>query len=1210
MQKTANCCSRIFMRCNIPKTFLVLKLTFLLLTIAMLHVSATGLSQSISFSGRDVPLEKIFAAIKKQTGYVFFYDLNEVKNSAPVTVEAKNLPLENFLQLVFKDGRLKYTIQGSAIVVSVAETAPDALKEPVSEHVPVAGRVTDPNGNPLPAATLVMKIGEGLVSVITDANGKFNFLGQVGQTVEVSYIGYKSFRFTITRQTREVNITLSESASVMNEVTISTGYQTLSRARSTGTISRVEGEQIRDKSVSSNVIDLIEGQAPGLAVNYGEGSNKFLIRGVSSVNANRSPLYVLDGIPISYDDVSRLVNPNDVDNIQVLRDATATSIWGAQAANGVIVITTKKGKSQGHIKVQYDGYASLKGLPDHGYQKMMNADQFIQASKQVFDPATYPWAYVTTLNQDYQIPVVFPHEQIQYDLSRGLITQGLADQRLDSLASLNNRSQIEKYLLQPSLLTNHSLSLSGGSPFYSFYGSFNYTLQKNTDRSNLDNYMLNLRQSWSFTKNIRLDLITNLSQQVNKQFVLPDLPNLNTYLPYAMFKDGSGNALPQNYMQLYSGYQKNAENLSGISLDYIPLNETGYTKNDNKTLTARVNAGLTINLLKKLTFEGRYQYESGNNTNYLYYNQHSYYTRRELVNFTEPGPVYDLPSQGGDYFTGSGTTTNWDIRNQLTYNNSWRVHDLTVLAGAEVSDKLSKASTNVLRGYDFQTMTYTPYDENSLRTNGVSDPVIPNQFVSSYLSDPTYTQQESEIRFVSLYSNLAYTFKKKYNLNASIRTDQSNLFGADISQQYKPIWSVGGSWQIDHEPFYHCSWMNNLKLRLTYGIGGNSPNPGSGGPYEIIQPWPSTFYSNVGQGYSILLPSNKKLTWERTATLNAGVDIGLFENRITFSVDAYHKMTDNLLGYAPFDPTNGWSSGYTNLGDIDNKGIEAAIRSLNIAGKDFSWTTDVNFGYNKNKVVKLGQTAPLTAQGKLDSHGFVEGYSAYSMFAVKYAGLDNQGDPQVYTSKGQKIKMASDLTLDDVNYAGTSQPTYYGGVTNTFRYKGWQLSFFIVYNLGYKMRSYTDNFFSGRLVTNINTYFNDRWQHPGDENKTNVPRYISSAAIDQQTRSIEFYDMANINVESAAYTKMRDLTFSYNLPATWINKLSMDIFRIYAQVNNVLLWKANKQGIDPEYYNLSQGPGSGGSTGSAFGQILGSPKIALPNKLKPFLTFGVNVSFK
>ena len=457
---------------------------------------------------------------------------------------------------------------------------------------------------------------------------------------------------------------------------------------------------------------------------------------------------------------------------------------------------------------------------------------------------------------------------------------------------------------------------------------------------------------------------------------------------------------------------------------------------------------------------------------------------------------------------------------------------------------------------------------------------------------------------------MAYAYKKKYNLNGSIRMDQSNLFGSNISQQYKPIWSVGSSWLISNEPFFKKNLVNSLKLRLTYGIAGNSPNPGSGGPYDIIQPQPGFFYQNVGLGYSILLPSNKKLTWESTSTLNAGVDVGILENRVTFSVDVYSKMTDNLLGYSPFDPTNGWSSGYTNLGNIENKGVELAVVSQNIVSRNFSWTTRLNFAYNHNKVVKLGQVIPLTANGKLSSQGFVEGYSAYSLFDLQWAGLDNQGNPQVYSSKGQKIKMSSDLSLDDVHYAGSTQPAYYGGMTNTFRYKALELSCLIIYNLGYQMRSYTNNYFSGRLTNNISTYFNDRWKNPGDENKTNVPKYISSTDVDAASRSIELYEDANINMESASYIKMRDITLTYSLPISWISRLSMDNAQVYTQVNNLMLWTANHQGIDPEYYNAQAGPGSvNGASGAGGGQLLGAPTSALPDKMKPFWTFGLRVSF-
>jgi len=1189
-----------------PKPLLVLKLTVILLTVAMLHVSAKGISQTVSFSGSDVPLEKVFDAVKTQTGFVFFYDVDILKKSAPVTLNVKNVPLEDFLRLAFAKTPLKYSIQNHAIIVTLR----DIDTEIPPDNITISGRIVDVDGNPLAGATLAVKTESGMTSVMSDADGKFSMTTKPGTVIIVSYVGYKTYTFKATQQTRNISISLSHSTDNMNEVSVTTGFQTIAKERSTGAFSRVEGEEIQQKSVSINVIDRLEGLVPGLAVNNGQGADKFLIRGVNSVNANRAPLYVLDGVPIAYGDVSTLVNPNDVESIQVLRDAMATSIWGSQAANGVIVITTKKGKAQGHIKVQYNGFISFKGLPDYSYQKMMSPKQFITAAQEVFDPSTFPYSYVTTISPNYELPVVFPHEQVLYDLSNGIISQGVANARLDSLASLNNRSQIEHNLMQPAMLSNHSVSFSGGSPFYSFYGSLNYTNTKNIDRSDINNYMVDFKQIFSFTPGIKLDITTNLSQQSTTLFIVPDLPTLNTYLPYAMFSDAKGNPLSQSYLQLYSGYQQTAEQQSGINLDYVPLKESAFAPNSNSTLSARLNAGLTIKLWRSLTFEGRYQYQSAANDGYTYYDQNSYLTRREVVNFTEPGPVYNLPNQGGDYLTSGGTNTAWYVRNQLNYNEAWKDNELTMLLGTDVRDNTIKSNSKTIRGYDDQTLTYLPYNELAMQ-QGIYDPIIPNYFSSSVLSSPTFSASQIETRFFSLYGNFAYAFKKKYNLNGSIRMDQSNLFGANISQQYKPIWSVGSSWLISNEPFFEKKLVNALKLRLTYGIAGNSPNPGSGGPYDIIQPQQSPFYQGLALGYSILLPSNKQLTWESTATLNAGVDVGLLENRVTFSVDVYSKKTDNLLGYAPFDPTNGWSNGYVNLGNIENKGVELAVVSQNIVGKNFSWMTRLNFAYNHNEIVKLGQTVPLTAEGKLSSNGFVEGYSAYSLFDLKWAGLDNQGNPQVYTQKGQKIGMASDLSLDDVHYAGTTQPQYYGGMTNTFRYRAFELSCLIIYNLGYQMRSYTNTYFSGRLTTNISTYFEDRWKNPGDENKTNVPKYISDPNVDAATRSIEFYGDADINVESASYIKMRDITLTYTLPVSWISRMSMDNVQVYTQMNNLMLWTANHQGIDPEYYNAQGGPGGYGQTSNGgTGQLIGTPPSAMPDKMKPFWTFGLRVIFK
>ncbi|TCC98517.1 SusC/RagA family TonB-linked outer membrane protein [Pedobacter hiemivivus] len=804
---------------------------------------------------------------------------------------------------------------------------------------------------------------------------------------------------------------------------------------------------------------------------------------------------------------------------------------------------------------------------------------------------------------------MYPHERILYDQYLGLIDESIANHRLDSLASLNNRSQIEKYFQQPALLTNHNVTVSGGGSFHNYYGSVGYTNERETDKSNASRYNINLRQNFTITPKIKLDLITSLSQEDTRKFNMQGMLPLNSYLPYAMFADGNGNGLSQADLKMYDGLRLPAEQLSRINLNYNPLDETRYAKNNNSSTTmARVNAGLTINLLKGLNFEGRYQYQTGSNTNYTFTDQNNYFVRNEVVNFTvaDPLPVYYLPATGGHYQTGNARSTAWAIRNQLTYDGSWNneKHRLTILAGTETRKDKQTGISTYTRGYNPQTLAYEPYDERTLKSNPIMNPVIGNYYGMSLLFGNSMTSREAETRFVSFYGNMGYTFNRKYNLNASIRMDQSNLFGTDVSQQYKPIWSMGASWLVSNESFFHVPQVNSLKLRLTYGIGGNSPNPGSGGPYDILSPFPHPWYTTVGPGYQVLRPANDKLIWEKTATLNAGLDASLFNNRIELTIDVYDKKTSDLLSYQPFDVTNGWFNGYTNFGDLNNKGIELSSLSRNIVSRNFNWSTTVTFGSNKNKITRLGGVAPTSPQSLLSAGGraFIEGYSAYSLFSLRWAGLDNTGAPQVYNNKGEKVKFSGDLSMDDVSYAGTAQPLYYGGITNNFQYKRFELSFLVIYNLGHKMRKDVNGFYSGRLRQNIAEYFENRWKQPGDENRTDIPAYIADGSVSGSSRSLDLYEAADINIVSASYARLRDLTLSYRVPTGFLREL-----KIYGQVNNVLLWTANNNDIDPEYYNMGQMGLQVGSGSSSQGLQLASMR---PNRMKAFYTIGLNVSFK
>lgn len=1182
------------------QSFLVFKFTVLCLFFALLQVSAKSFSQNVTLSMERVSLQKVFNDVNRQTGHQFFFKDELLNKAGKVSIHVKDMPLKDALSLCFANLPITFLMVENTIVLK-DKSADIKNGTTLIDQIALTlqGKVVDPSGAPLEGVTIFVK--ETRVASVTDGEGNFKIDVNIGQTLLISFVGFKTAERKIESASQLIITLKAETVNLRAVEIINTGYQRISKERSAGSFSTITSEDFKNKSNSMNVVDRIEGLIPGIAVNYGASNEKFLIRGLSSIQASRSPLIVVDGVPMSdYNSVKTLINPDDVESISVLRDATASSIWGSAAANGVIVITTKKGKTSTapqKMRVKYNGFVSFRGSPDLDYFKMMNTGDFLSASKKVFSSIDYPWANV--INSVGATPIIAPHERIQYDLSRGLINQASANAKFDSLSQYNNRNQIEQYLTQPSFLSNHSVAFEGGSNFHSYYGSLAYTLDKNDAKTNLNRYQMNLRQNFNFSPAIKLDILTNVSYEKTSKFLMIGLPFANNnYLPYAMFADASGNPLSQAYLKRLEEFRATSETASKINLDYIPLSEPSKTLNDQINMTSRINAGLTIKLFKGLTFESRTQYQRGSLENYEYYNQDSYKVRDELVYFTKAAsvagsnPTYYLPSKGGHYATQNNTTTSWTLRNQLNYDRVFnQKHQFSMIAGAEIRNELYKSVQTYRRGYDYQTLTYSLYNEDSLVTLGVTAPVnyLTGRTTNNLLTSKPVTYLENERRFVSGYSNMAYTYDRKYTLNGSIRFDQSNLFGTNKSLQYKPIWSLGGAWNISRESFFNVSKINNLNIRFTYGLAGNAPNPGFAGPFDIVSASNVAYFSGMGLGYTILVPRNENIRWERTSTTNLGVDFSIFNNRVSGSMDAYQKKTTDLLGYQPVDPTSGWSYAYNNLGNIENNGFEFLLNTTNINSKNFRWMTTFTISNNKNKVTSLKPASTLTTSGKVNST-FVEGYSAYGVFAYNYQGLDANGNPFAFKSNGKDTaRLLGDLNVNDPLFMGTTQPLWFGGLTNNLTYKQFSLSFLIVYNLGNVMRRDVNQYYSGRLTSNVPTYFNDRWQAPGDELITNVPKYISNTA-QNSLRYVNLYTQGNTNIESASYAKLRDITLSYQIPQKSINKLGFSDFSIYVQANNMMLWKNNKFDIDPEYYNLSAGTRT--------------------NRMLAFFTVGVKTSFK
>jgi TonB-linked SusC/RagA family outer membrane protein len=1176
---------------GISKFLVIMKLCVVFLFVIGLQVQARVYAQKVTIEAKNEAVSKVIRQISKQTGYIFLYNSHIFDNDPLISLSLKDASIEQAVKACLSGRPINYTIKEKTIVL--------AKKEEVNHKVPlndnqqqrsVDGFVFDEKSRPLIGATI--RVADARVNISTDDKGYFR-ISDIAEdaSIVVSYVGYNTLTIPVSGK-EHFTISLSPLISEMKEVTVvSTGYQQLDKILAAGSYAKPDMKTFNNRTSSMNVLQRLDGLVPGLTVNNAPNivpnsptdpgsSNPFIIRGVTSINANRNPLYVVDGVAI--DNIS-YINPQDVADITVLKDAAAASIWGSRASNGVIVVTTKKGRNNEKLSVSYDGFINVQGRPNLNYIPTLSSRQYIQAAKETFDPVIYPYPVVSSYNgiSSTGLP---PHLQLLYNQYNGSITGSQAARGLDSLASISNKDQISDLWYRNAFLMNHTISVSGGTQNYSVYGSAAYTDDHSNRPGETNNaYKVNLRQDFKFNNRISAYLITDLNKtSASAKRTI----NVNNYfLPYQLFQGAGGSHLSMPYMQYFSDATRLAnQDLSNINLDYNPLDEYNYGYTRNSGTISRITSGLTVNLIKGLNFQGVYGYVEGNNTTTRFDDEKSYLVRSELLQFTQPGtppngPVYYLPTTGGLNDEAHGLQRTWSVRNQLTYQKSWResLHRLNVLFGQEASENLSRLQSTTLRGYNPDLQTFQPVDYKTL-ANGIFSTIMPNNFGMSQLSPDDLAQlSENRVRYTSYFANAAYTFSNRYTFNGSWRIDQSNLFGKDKSAQNKPVLSGGIKWQLSQEKFMaKFSKLDQLAIRATYGITGNALPAGTGATYDILSPQVSSFFPG-GSGLSIATPGNSRLTWERTSTANMGVDFGFFSS-ISGSLDYYIKKTSNLFSQLAVNPFSGYSQITGNAGGLKNEGLELSLSSVNIRKGDFAWTTTLTGAYNKNKVTKLTQQYPVTFALQKIGMNFVENYPAYAIFAYKYAGLNHEGNPQVRLADGTVTADPYVAKPADVVYAGTYQPVWNGGLSNTFSYKQFSLITNITYSLGNVMRRDVNQIYSGLLTQNnvlfgngftsgnLNAEFANRWKAPGDEAHTNIPSYLSDP-VANYARNVAYYINGDVNVISASYVKMRDLTLVYKLPDALLKLLRMNNITLRAQLSNVMLWKNNKYGIDPEFQN-------------------------------------------
>lgn len=1037
----------------------------------------------------------------------------------------------------------------------------------------VNGIVVDENGEPLPAAHVrqVSQSETGSVtSVITDLNGHFRILlPSVTKEIEVSFLGYETSRVKLTGD-NNYRIQMRPTSELLEEVVV-TGYQTISRERSTGSFVKVDNkklEQVRLNSLNT----LLEGRVSG----YTDG----LIRGTTSMNGMTTPLYVVDGFPIEntrYDSDGNLnenlplLNMEDIESITVLKDAAAASIYGARAANGVIVITTKKA-AKGKTNVSF---SSTFTLTPYSYYKDNIADaatiiglerEWAQNNPNLQGSGAAEYAASALSNS------LYTSGGIRTILKgyAGLMSQSEVEDRLNNMASQGYRyfNDVEKYTKRNPFAQQYNLSVGKGTENYVFNASVTYRNNKLEDKySGNESLGLNIMNSLQITKWLTLDLGSYLNYGTSTTQTYSALSPGYTYMPYdgLVNSDGSYYTSPAADRTSES-YQHTLAQYGLYSMDITPLDEIGCNLSNGKDLSSRSYARLNIQFAPWLKYNAMFQYEYGSFRTDELMDKNSYTVRSKVNSFASldnnGDVVFNLP-YGNIYYTEDQYSNAYNFRQQLDFNKVFAdKHDVTVIVGSETRHTKIEYTSNYLYNYDPDMLTYTAIDGNNLSTiQGILGG-------SSWTSrDMTY-KREIINRFVSFYGNAGYTYDGRYTATASLRWDRSNLWGTNSKYQNKPLWSVGGSWNVQNEEFFKVPWINMLKVRFSYGIGGNIAKDSA--PYMTANYYPNY---NVGGIYgTISRRPNPELSWEKTITTNVGVDFALFNNRLNGSVDFYNKSGKDLLANTMGVPTEGfgYSTYSINNGEMINRGVDISLSGDVIATRDFSWNISLLYSHNKNEVTYVNVEAPVSYL-LLD---YPEAYPRIgnpynAIYAYRWAGLSEDGLPQVYDENGEKV-LSQPTSLDAIVYAGSTIPTYSGSVGSTLRYKNLEFSFLFIYEGGHKVRNtflpYLNNIYSsityGYLATipsTLSANVADRWQKPGDELYTDVPRVVFSESPDYMYDSGSIYSYADINVLDASNIRLSNLSLAWRIPSSWCAKAFLKSARVQFNVENLFTIAKSKE---------------------------------------------------
>ena len=1154
---------------SIHKTFLFL---ICLQLCIVLGAKAQG-SKMVNFKTTNEGLSTALTRLGKESGVNIIYP-GEVNHLKAVKMLAVDRTLEATLRTLLEGTGLVFRYINGRVVVyrknpHVSPTSDSLLT--------VSGFVYDEAGSPLGGVAVMGTLSK--IGAISKDNGSFTLKGiSSDELIDVSALGFA--KLTI-EPNSQLNIVLKrDDSNELADVLVNTGYQTLPKERATGSFTVVDNE-LFNRSTSGNILERLEGVTNGMLFTRNnlqkedlKGNPEIRINGVNTILGNRSPLIVVDNFPYN-GDIDQL-NPNDVESVTVLRDAAAASIWGALAGNGVIVITTKSGRYKQRAEVSFNTNVVLDDKPDLFYSKnFLPASTVMDIQKEMFDRGSY-------FRLDFQRIPLYP--ELLYKLQDGLITQDEFDKMESWYRGNDLRKDWSDLLYQQGVRQQNGLTVRGGGDNYHYAFTANYDNYKENYVGNKGSRLnLSLQNTFKITPNLELTgTVWYTNSPSHKNAVLSSIINsYNSVGPdsYESLVDMNGNPNAINLTSNRFFYQEQIQskypNFKMVDWLQRPLDEIKY--NDSRTVSTdlRLNGGLKYKFLKHFSADLNFQYINSQIDREDYYAPESYYVRDLYNKFTDIttgahpiaiGGILDRP--------GTIKSKQQSGRALLNYNQRYNAkHEVAAIAGAEMRE---------YEIYNQPGVTLYNYDKDLLTHNSAMD------FLTQYRTIPmgvnriptsaTNLLSDKITRDLSYFGNASYTYNNKYILSGSMRWDGSNLLGVKTNQRGTVLWSSGLAWDVSKEAFYGLQdQLPYLKLRATYGSAGNIDRT-------------QTQYPTIRDGVmdlnrqdiiaQLMSAGNPSLRWEQVRTLNFGADFSAFHARVNGSIEYYHKYAGDLLGSNMVDPTTGVPSNFKlNYGAMQTWGWDIQINSRNLSLGKFSWNSSLIFNTSGNKITKLKENVPAQDNQYITLNILEQGVSVDNIYALPWYGLNPQnGSVLIYDADGQisdkYLAYWNGLKKAEFIMAGSTVPKISTSLMNTFEWNGISVSALLVghFKSVFRRNSMLPGGEFGNLFTpGYHMDYFDRWQKPGDEKFTDVPAGVPATAVTSEvTYSGNIYKYSEALITKGDVIRLQDITVGYTIPASLIKKWHVKRLRVYGYARNLgIVWRANDQGLDPDYPNTN-----------------------------------------